>query len=91
MVKCKITVLKKTIHQDLAEEYCKNPKTEICANFQEGEEFITDSSTRMPDGFCGYAWIDLHSLVLVLMNGGNFGSWMKDEGTRKLKAECRKQ
>jgi uncharacterized repeat protein (TIGR04076 family) len=81
MAKCKITVLKKTFHPDLVEEYCKDPQTGICTSFVEGDEFLTDSSTRMPDGFCGYAWIDLHRLVLVLMNEGNFGSWMKDGRT----------
>jgi uncharacterized repeat protein (TIGR04076 family) len=83
MVKCKITVLKRTFHSELAEEYCKDPQTGICTSFTEGDEFLTESSTRMPDGFCSYAWIDLHRLVLALMTGGNFGSsffdWMKDD------------
>ncbi|MHA2157209.1 MAG: TIGR04076 family protein [Candidatus Hodarchaeales archaeon] len=80
MVKCKITVLKKTIHQELADEYCKT-KTGICTRFEEGDMYIADNSTSMPEGFCGYAWIDLHRLILVLMNDGNFGTWMKDENS----------
>ncbi|MHA1975922.1 MAG: TIGR04076 family protein, partial [Candidatus Hodarchaeales archaeon] len=74
MVKCKITVLKKTIHQELADEYC-GTKTGICTKFKEGDAFIADNSTEMPEGFCSYAWIDLHRLILVLMTGGNFGSY----------------
>ncbi|MHA1995335.1 MAG: TIGR04076 family protein [Candidatus Hodarchaeales archaeon] len=80
MVKCKITVLKKTIHQELADEYCKT-KTGICTRFEEGDMYIADNSTSMPELFCGYAWIDLHRLILVLMNDGNFGTWMKDENS----------
>jgi uncharacterized repeat protein (TIGR04076 family) len=84
LVKCKITVLKKTIHQELADEYC-GTKTGICTKFKEGDAFIADNSTEMPEGFCSYAWIDLHRLILVLMTGGNFGSyswnWMKDDNT----------
>jgi uncharacterized repeat protein (TIGR04076 family) len=85
MVKCKITVLKRTVHPDLAEEYCKNPQTGICTSFKEGDEFIAESSTITPVGFCSYAWIDLHRFVLALMTGGSFGSydwnWMKDDKT----------
>ncbi|MFX1511460.1 MAG: TIGR04076 family protein [Promethearchaeota archaeon] len=81
MVKCKITVLKRTFHPEFAEEYCKDPQTGICTAFVEGDEFITESSTVMPDGFCHYAWIDLHRILLALMAGGNFGTWMKDEKT----------
>ncbi|MHA2295002.1 MAG: TIGR04076 family protein [Candidatus Hodarchaeales archaeon] len=84
MVKCKITVLKRTVHQDLADEYCQ-PKTGLCTSLKEGDEFITESSTLKPEGLCGYAWLDIHRLVLALMTGGNFGSyswnWMKDDNT----------
>jgi len=84
MTKCRITVLKKTLHQEYADQYCKQ-KVGICDKFNEGDEFITESSTLMPEGFCGYAWLDIHRLVLTLMHGGDFGSsgwnWMNDDKT----------
>lgn len=84
MVKCKITVLKRTVHQDLADEYCKS-KIGICTKFKDGDEFVTENSMQMPEGFCNYAWHDIHRFLLALMTGGNFGSyswnWMKDDNT----------
>ncbi len=84
MVKCKITVLRKTFHQDLANEYCRR-ETGLCEAFEEGQEFITDGPTKQPEDFkCGWAWLDIHRVVLTLMQGGNFGSswnWMKTDDT----------
>lgn len=84
MTKCKITVLKRTFHEDLATEYCQGQKS-LCDAFKDGQEFITDSATKKPDDFpCGWAWYDLHKGVLTLMQGGNFGStwnWMKNDDT----------
>ena len=83
MSKCKITVLKKTLHPDLAKEYCRNEVTP-CQTFQEGQEFVT--SFAKPSGFCDWAWTDIHQYVAVLLAEGNFAGslfdgWMKDEKT----------
>ncbi len=91
MVKCKITVLKRTLHQDLVREYCQR-EVGLCTAFNDGQEFFTDSPTKQPEDFsCGWAWIDIHRGVLTLMQGGNFGSawqkvfkkwkWMKTDDT----------
>ena len=84
MADCKITVLKRTLNQEYADEYCEK-KVGLCERFNEGDEFITDHSTNMPEGFCPYAWLDIHRLVMTLMHGGNFGSsgwkWMNDDKT----------
>ena len=50
MVKCKITVLKRTFHEDLAKEYLQI-KTGPCGEFEDGQEFITESPTAKPDSF----------------------------------------
>ena len=83
MSRCKITVLKKTLHPDLASEYCQDEVT-LCKNFREGQEFIT--SFAKPKGFCDWAWNDIHQYVVALLAGGNFAGdlfngWMKDDKT----------
>jgi uncharacterized repeat protein (TIGR04076 family) len=82
-VKCKITVLKKNLNTELAGEYCQNEVTP-CPVFKEGQEFI--SGFEKPEGFCDWAWNDIHKIVTVLLSGGNFSEgifegWMKDENT----------
>jgi uncharacterized repeat protein (TIGR04076 family) len=53
MPKCKITVLKRTIHQDLIDEYLYDSYKDIglCECFEEGEEFVVDPSV-VPEDFC---------------------------------------
>lgn len=67
--KCKITVLKKNLDSELAEQYCQNEVT-TCPAFSEGQEFIT--GFEKPEGFCDWAWNDIYRFVAVLLSGGNF-------------------
>lgn len=81
--KCKITVLKTNIDEELAKEYCQNEVTK-CQAFREGQEFI--AGFEKPEGFCDWAWIDIHRFVAILLSGGNFSKdyfekWMKDDKT----------
>ncbi|MCG8569960.1 MAG: TIGR04076 family protein [Spirochaetes bacterium] len=85
MTQCKITVLKKLFHQDLAQEYCLK-ETSACSVFEVGQEYIAKYSMKEPDNFpCSGAWSDISKLVFVLMQGGSFGpstwGWMKDDKT----------
>lgn len=86
MPQCKITVLKKLFHEDLAEEYCLK-ETTICTAFEVGQEFIAYHSMKEPENFpCSGAWSNIANLVLVLLQGGSFGpssswEWMKDNKT----------
>ena len=75
MPKIKITVLKRTFNQELADAYCKQD-TEPCPGFADGQEFIVDGLTK-PEGFCDWAWNDIHKCYMTLMFGGNFSNWMK--------------
>jgi uncharacterized repeat protein (TIGR04076 family) len=80
---CKITVLKTLYHQDLAEEY-RRPDVHKgpCPFFKVGDEFTVNYLAERPEGFnCDWAWHDIHKIIMVLMNNGNFGTWMKDEKT----------
>ena len=83
MSRCKITVLKKTLHPELAREYCQG-EVAPCTNFREGQEFTTNFGK--PSGFCDWAWNDIHQYVAVLLAGGNFAGdlfngWMNDDKT----------
>ncbi len=77
---CRITVLKTLYHPDLAEEYRRSDVHKgPCPFFAEGQEFIVEYLTERPDDFrCDWAWDDIHKILLVLMTGGGFGTWMKD-------------
>ena len=81
--KCKITVLKKNLDKELAEEYCQD-EAASCPAFSQGQEFI--AGFEKPEGFCDWAWNDIHKFVAVLLSGGNFSKdyfegWMKDDTT----------
>ena len=86
MAACKITLLKKLFHEDLAEEYCLK-ETGACSLFEVGREFSADFPMKQTEDFpCSGAWADIANFVLVLMQGGSFGpssswEWMKDDKT----------
>jgi uncharacterized repeat protein (TIGR04076 family) len=71
MKKCKITVLRRTLNNDLAEDYCQS-KIGFCPCFKEGDVFV--AGFDQPDKFCGWAWNDIYRFVSVLLSGGNYSS-----------------
>jgi uncharacterized repeat protein (TIGR04076 family) len=81
MVKVKITVVKRldfdTIHaaSDLG---CSANLDSVCELFREGQEFVTDM-TRVPDGFCPAAFVDIFRFISGLRAGANY-PWMNEEG-----------
>lgn len=81
MKKCKITIIKRDLHKDLAEDYCKS-KVELCQCFKDGDVFF--AGFDQPEGFCGWAWNDIYKFVSALLSGGNYSTgvfkdWMKNE------------
>jgi uncharacterized repeat protein (TIGR04076 family) len=79
MAKCKITVLKRTVHQDLIDEYLREGIAEQmgpCDRFEDDQEFTLDESLAPPEGFCAWAWADIRSSVLAIMFGSNL-PWAK--------------
>lgn len=60
---CKITVLKKTIHNDLYKEI-RGKEGKLCTLFEEGQEFILTSPYKPPEGFCQWAWADIRQFIL---------------------------
>ena len=84
MPKCKITVLKRTINQDLIDQYLDEAYKDIglCENFKDGQEFVIDPST-MPEDFCAccpWAWADIRSDILTIAAGADIPG-MKQAGT----------
>jgi len=82
--KCRITVLKRTHHQDLIDEYLDddNMAVGLCERFTEGDVFELDPST-VPQEFCSrcaWAWADIRHDVMTVAVGGDIPG-MKHSGT----------
>jgi len=78
MKNCRITVMKRAIHEDLIEKY-ENPIEHAC-DMEIGRVFITEGN-KMPCGFCQSAWENIYPFVNVLAHGGEnfFDGWMKNK------------
>ncbi|MBN1409977.1 MAG: TIGR04076 family protein [Spirochaetales bacterium] len=79
MVCVKITVVKRSLHGDLADKYCGH-EVVPCGIFTEGQSYIT--GMNKPEGFCDWAWNDIFKGVLSVFAGGSFNTrtfqgWMK--------------
>ncbi len=75
MSRVKITVIKKFSPIDVFghEIYTTSgKKVTTCGTFDEGQEFIVDHISKMPEGFCGWAWRDIYKDLSVLYFDGNF-------------------
>jgi uncharacterized repeat protein (TIGR04076 family) len=76
MPKCKITVLKTTIKQDLIDEYLEDAYKDIgpCECFTDGQEFVIESQEELsvvPEGFCAWAWADIRKDLMTVALGGD--------------------
>ena len=65
---CKITVLKKTIHNDLYQKY-RGKEGRLCTVLEEGQQFIVTSPYKPPEGFCQWAWADIRQFILGVWFG----------------------
>lgn len=74
----KITVLKKLKTGEILEEYGKDVE-ETCPFFEVGKEFHVGKDLKMPEGFCSWAWADIHRDIVHLALGGDF-FWIKEKG-----------
>ena len=50
-----------------------------CGLFEDGQEFIQED-WRPPEGFCPWAWADIHKEIILVRRGGSQGGPMQ-EGT----------
>lgn len=83
MKKCKITVMKKCFHAELASKY-ENPIQHAC-DMVSGQEFISENAEK-PQGMCSSAWLSLQPFVMALAcGGGNFyDGWMKNPNSAMI-------
>jgi uncharacterized repeat protein (TIGR04076 family) len=79
--KCKVTVLKRMVIQDLVDEYHKqSDEFEACKQFEDGQEIIIEHPFLMPENFCPWAWADIRKDILTIAVGSDL-FWMKQRGT----------
>ena len=71
--KCKITIIKRTINRDLIEKYAMDEYKDVklCEQFEEGQTFIVEDISRVPENFCAWAWADIRKDLLSLATGSN--------------------
>ena len=82
MNKVKITVLKTTLDEELAQQYGVKGLT-ACPMLREGQVFYADYAK--PEGLCDEAWKAIYQYVFALARGaGNetfyFGDWIRVPG-----------
>lgn len=79
MKKVKITVLKRTVTDDLLEKY-GGPGLGICNFHREGQEYICADGWQKPEGLCDNAWKSMMEYVMTLAHGGKdfYGGWIND-------------
>ncbi|UCH58078.1 MAG: TIGR04076 family protein [Candidatus Bathyarchaeota archaeon] len=74
----RIKVIKKLETDEVFEEYAGENARPSCPALNVGDEFVS-RNMGMPEGFCSWAWADIHRDVVHLSMGGEF-SWIKGEG-----------
>lgn len=82
MKKCKITVLKTTLDNELAAEYGVE-NLGACPMLKEGQIFYADYAK--PQGFCDEAWKAIYQYVFALSHGADsgvfyYGDWIRKPG-----------
>ncbi len=77
MKNVRITVMKKTVYQDLIDKY-ENPIEHAC-NMKIGQVFIAKGWEK-PEGMCDSAWGSMSAFVMTLAHGGEnfYNGWMKN-------------
>ena len=78
MKKVKITVMKRTVYQDLIDKY-ENPIENAC-DMRIGQVFIANGWER-PEELCPSAWDSMSAFVMTLAHGGEdfYNGWMKNK------------
>jgi uncharacterized repeat protein (TIGR04076 family) len=82
MPKSRVTVLKRTINQDLIDEYLEDAYKGMgpCECFEEGQEIVIDDYSVVPNGFCPSAWADIRKDILTIAMGADIPG-IKQHGT----------
>ena len=77
MKKVRITVVRRSVYNDLIEKY-ENPIEHAC-NAKVGDVYIANGWEK-PEGLCLSAWESMSVFVMALAHGGKnfYDGWMKD-------------
>lgn len=77
--RCKITVIRRMLNKDLAEEYLNQPNNFTpCNKVADNQEFIINNPFEIPEGLCQSAWADIRPYIMTIAAGGSF-EFMKEE------------
>ncbi|MCP3899055.1 MAG: TIGR04076 family protein [Desulfobacteraceae bacterium] len=79
--KCKITVIKRSLNQDIIDGYMKEEmrNSNMCEVLKEGDEFFVYSEFHAPENFCQWAWADIRNDIIAVINGVQH-PWFKEKG-----------
>ena len=81
MKRVKITVLRKELYPDFADEYLtEGREAGPCALLNVGDSFVFEGGAQMPEGFCPWAWIDIYHNVTSVAAGGTYKPWNRKDG-----------
>jgi uncharacterized repeat protein (TIGR04076 family) len=67
---CKVTVVRRSVNQDLADKYQGGRKVEAYDRFKDGQEFVLEHPWSPPEGFCQWAWADIRTYLMANFHGG---------------------
>lgn len=79
MKKVKITVLKRTITEDLIKQY-GGPGLGLCEFHEEEQVYYCNNGSERPEGLCDNAWKSMMEYVFTLAHGGKdfYDGWIND-------------
>ncbi len=84
MAQCKVTVIERSFRKEYVEQYVEEERKKtlgLCEYFVEGQTFIVDAVSNMPQGFCPWAWNDIYKTIAAYYANGNFGMWTQGGDT----------
>ena len=68
----RVTVIKKAFNKDVIDKYVPEhgASAMVCPVFEEGQTFdVKGPFPSRPDGFCDWAWVDIHRNVAMACMG----------------------
>jgi uncharacterized repeat protein (TIGR04076 family) len=73
MYPCRVTVLKRTLNQDLVDEFLEEEYRALglCDCFSDGQQIVIDDYGAVPEGFCPSAWADIRKDLFGVAMGAN--------------------
>jgi len=85
MARARITVIKRSFHSELTDQYLDKAASPqgltACESFMDGQSFVVNGFPAKPDGFpCEWAWADLHRSVALVLFGGE-APWISHPGS----------